>query len=353
MCPIELESPDLLDEVVPDELEAAEEAASDESIVESEVTVEVKVDGETATVTTTELEAAVERQCEMSEIDEILNAISEAEIDCRRAEAVVNDRKFNLKIAEEHYDGCVERLRELASNIRRDVDRPLFKYQQPMVAEAVTDVAPDSGEVVSDAPVSQDKPAQPDDNAWKAESIDVLADSLTETVRESLRRGDVATLGELADLIARCEHGDNWPKGIGPAKVTKIVDALTEYQNQLRQAASSEVEVEAVESESADETAAPLNRYPTAEAWEAMSHRKQVAWFNARAVELDSDDIENLDLRNTENEEAWQAGVDSYSEDDTASNCPYAPSVDADAWLQGWLWAGKQDQGSDSTQTAE
>ncbi len=140
------------------------------------------------------------------------------------------------------------------------------------------------------------------------------------------------------------------------ANLDAQADVVTATDDVAAEAAPSEVEsTEAEPSTEADppadvtateqstETPTEPPAAAAAAEWDAMPHDDQCIWLNARAIELDNDDLDELDLRDTENEEAWQAGVDSYDADDTASNCPYGPGVDCDAWLQGWLWQEKQE----------
>ncbi len=324
---------------------AAEAASSEvestvaESTAEADAPADVTAT-EQSTETPTEAPAAAAATDEPhSQSVDLLDQISNAERECAEAEAVVNELKEDLKAAKKRYDARVDRLRSLARQSTYDADRPLLTRTKTARQEA-TDVSPDgAGEAIT-SPGCDSSITTPaaDPDAWKLATIDQIG--LKEALTERLIEAGLTTIGKLEAFRAEAaDHRASWPKGIGTAKITLIEDAVVAWLTKHRDSHlfnGGTVEVEPADPVAADAAAA------TAE-WEAMSHDDQCVWLNARAVELDNDDVDELDLRDTENEEAWQAGVDSYDADDTASNCPYGPGVDCDAWLQGWLWQGKQE----------
>lgn len=309
-------------------------------------------------------------------LDDLLDEISNAHLACTEAaaevfhaESAVKAAKAAHKLKEENYNQRVEVLLELTSKITHDSNRPLFPLTKPTTPAApaptaaftspteATDVSPDSGQVVSDAtsdPTTEE--ALPD---WQTIKLAALEQhGVSAAVIEKLAENQINTLGELESLRAEISQGKaKWPKGIGEKKITAIENAVVTLLAAHQYSDSASVPVTQVDelggepaSEIADtagedyEPQIDASTDPTPEAWEAMSHGEQLAWLNARCVHLDdADDVNVLDLRNTDSEIQWQEGVDSYSEDDTASNCPYGPGENCDAWLQGWLWAAKQD----------
>lgn len=63
---------------------------------------------------------------------------------------------------------------------------------------------------------------------WRAADIGDLA--IPDGVLEKLRESGVETIGDLEDLRADISNGKaKWPKGIGPAKVTIIEDAVIQW----------------------------------------------------------------------------------------------------------------------------
>jgi enamine deaminase RidA (YjgF/YER057c/UK114 family) len=347
-------------------------------------------------VVTTPVSAAIALPSARTALDDLLDQISNAHLDCTRAaaevfhaESAVKSAKAEQKIAEERYKARVDVLMELTSKITHDSDRPLFPLNKPLPvaiksATEATDVAPDSGQVGSDAAIREfvtgDHQAEQAEEAlpdWQTITLAALEQhGVSAAVIEKLAESQINTLGELESLRAEISNGKaKWPKGIGEKKITAIENAVVTFlaAHQYSDSASvpvtqvdeageqssirtSREEIEADAKRIADEEGEegePIEAStdPTPEEWESMSHHQQLAWLNARAVYLETtaeeDDeleaIDVLDYRNTDSETEWQEGVDSYSEDDLASNCPYGPGENCDAWLQGWLWAGKQD----------
>lgn len=318
-------------------------------------------------------------------LDDLLDEISNAHLACTEAaaevfhaESAVKAAKAAHKLKEENYNQRVEVLLELTSKITHDSNRPLFPLTKPTTPAApaptaaftspteATDVSPDSGQVVSDA--TSDPTTEEALPEWQSIELLVLEQhGVSATLIEKLAENGINTLGELESLRAEISQGKaKWPKGIGEKKITAIENAVVTLLAKHQYSDSTNVPVTKVDdadstnedtsdvgdnSEDSDTPEIDASSEPTNEEWDAMSHGEQIGWLNARAVYLDDQAakdkelsvVDVLDYRNTDSEVQWQEGVDSYSEDDTASNCPYGPGEDCDAWLQGWLWAGKQD----------
>ena len=136
------------------------------------------------------------------------------------------------KSAKKEFDGAVEKLREIIA--RGPEAMPLFDGQ----AEDDQDKEDDEDDIAS----------SPD--AWREVSINELG--LSEAILEKFDEIDVATVGELEDLRAEISQGkSSWPKGVGPAKVTIIEDAVLSWLS-LHQAVEQEKTGDDDETEVAD-----------------------------------------------------------------------------------------------------
>ncbi len=248
---------------------------------------------------------------------DILAKIYNAEFDCARAEAIVEERKAELKEAKDHYDGCVEKLRELARHARNDspANRPLFSNLEAKVETA-------------EGAAREEEIATPAEPAWKSLTVDALPD-ITPKTKEQLRDGGINTLTELAELITRSEHDSTaaWPKGIGKVKQEMIVAALVTVQDLERCEDSKSVPVEPI--------------YPTAEEWETWSESKQTRWLEDRADVLEAGDVATPELMKTK---AWEQGFDAFDDGMKIENCELLPGEECDAWLCGWLRAKDQSE---------
>jgi len=281
---------------------------------------------------------------------DLLSQIANAELRCKRAEWVVIERKEALKEAKEEFDGCVAELRKIAAQAKNDSQRPLFNVAvgavTPANVEAV-DVAPDASEVVSDAVLPKETVIAVDDSStpnqpsttWKSTSIDEL-DDLTPATLEALRRGDIATLGELSDLIARCDgaSSDYWPKGIGKKKQQQIIESLLTWKENNGELGT------------ADTTSVPV----TLPDWEALSMEEQQVQLERRRELLLNKTCAELDAMYPADHPqhgTYAQGKEDQANDDLLINCPCSPDSDGDwsfvdAWIAGWLWGDRRLDGS-------
>jgi hypothetical protein len=142
----------------------------------------------------------------------LLLEIADAETLCANAEEAVSEAKAVLKEARAEYDGCVMRLRRLAKALRNDQDRPLLDGL-------------DGGEQAN-ADSQDDVDEQYD--ALLKNPIDVL--KLPAGIVAKLAEAGVETVGDLETLREDIVFDrKSWPKGIGPAKVDMIEDAVIEW----------------------------------------------------------------------------------------------------------------------------
>lgn len=271
---------------------------------------------------------------------DLLTQISNAELRCKRAEWVVIERKEALKEAKDEFDGCVAELRKIAAQAANDSKRPLFGYTPPTTPTTpiATDVAPDAGTITSDAVLPEGQvvitsPEYVASVAWKSTSVDALG--LTPSLTEKLREGDIATLGELADMIERAESGGQWPKGIGKAKRSTVTDALLNWQN---------------DNLTTDTTSIPV-ALPD---WEALSVEEQQTYLESRRQRLINKTCAELDAMYPADHPqhgTYAQGKEDQANDDLLINCPCSPDSDGDwsfvdAWIAGWLWGDRRLDGS-------
>ena len=148
----------------------------------------------------------------------LLAEIADAETLCANAEEAVSEAKAVLKEAKAEYDGCVIRLRRLAKALRNDQDRPLLDgLDGDEQAKADSQV-----DVDSQGDVDEEYDAPPKN------PIDGL--KLPAGIVAKLDEAGVATVGDLEQLREDIMFDRNaWPKGIGPAKVGVIEDAVIDW----------------------------------------------------------------------------------------------------------------------------
>jgi len=148
----------------------------------------------------------------------LLAEIADAETLCANAEEAVSEAKAVLKEAKAEYDGCVIRLRRLAKALRNDQDRPLL------------DGLDGDEQAKADSQVDVDSQGDVDEeyDALLKNPIDVL--KLPAGIVAKLDEAGVATGGDLEQLREDIMFDRNaWPKGIGPAKVGVIEDAVIDW----------------------------------------------------------------------------------------------------------------------------
>lgn len=160
-----------------------------------------------------------------------LRAIAEAETLCANAEEAVAEAKEVLKEAKAEYDGCVANLRKLAKALRNDSNRPLFDGLggDGGTAPSATDPAASSDSSPSDSSsVNMDSDADLHYDNLLAQPLFVL--DLQKGIRETLKKAGVETVGDLETLREDIMFDrKKWPRGIGPAKIDVIEDAVIEW----------------------------------------------------------------------------------------------------------------------------
>lgn len=174
----------------------------------------------------------------------LLAEIADAETLCANAEEAVSEAKAVLKEAKAEYDGCVIRLRRLAKALRNDQDRPLLDGL-------------DGGEQAkADSQVDVDSQDDVDEeyDALLKNPIDVL--KLPAGIVAKLDEAGVATVGDLEQLREDIMFDRKaWPKGIGPAKVDVIEDAVIDWlaANDVSDTSDTSDETEVNDDDEADD----------------------------------------------------------------------------------------------------
>lgn len=274
-------------------------------------------------------------------------------------ECSINRAKLEaaLKMAKKREKDALEQLEEI---IDRGIEpTPLFDTAGGSARQEATDVAPDAGHrpILPPGCTSTTTPAgiaihdpecngtatpthEPD--AWKRASIEELG--LKPALQEKLIEAGITTIGKLEAF--RAEVGDRraeWPKGIGETKITQIEDAVVDWLTKNRDS-----QLFSSERDDADESSEIFFNAglgcPAASEWEAMTEDEQSSWLNARAVHLDSDDVDSLTTKNQEGtDKEWEEGAEAQEAGDLIVNCPHPPGPDSDAWILGWLWQSKHE----------
>ncbi|MFO7906372.1 MAG: hypothetical protein R6U98_27190 [Pirellulaceae bacterium] len=156
-----------------------------------------------------------------SPFDSAVGEIHKAIVACKKAQSEVDRLKAELKEAKERQAEAHYLLRTLNESLLADEQRPLMPAfdQAEQNNEQSTETAPD------DAPKSRESDPDPSDD-WRSAPLTELA--LPNALYAILVHHGVETMGQLEDLRGEIIAGrKEWPKGVGPAKVTLIEDRGT------------------------------------------------------------------------------------------------------------------------------
>jgi hypothetical protein len=182
------------------------------------------------------------------------------------------------------------------------------------------ETSPEAGEAACQENAAPEAVAEPTPE-WRGTPIDVLG--LPPSLTERLAAAELATMGALEDFrAANAEHPENWPSGIGPAKVEKIEAALLAWM--------------------ARREASPIGEvvYPSADEFRSWSDDKQIEWLRSRAGELNCGDTSKMHASVPAGcGAAFENGNDAYTAGELVANCDLPPGPECDAWLLGWLLA--------------
>lgn len=146
---------------------------------------------------------------------------------CKVAEADVEHSKAELKEAKERQEEAHYKLRMLNESLLADEQRPLM----PAFDQAEADEEPRFVNTNPETVDSREGGDEPYD--WRIEPITELA--LPNALHAILIHEGIETMGQLEDLRGGIIAGHlEWPKGIGPAKVTLIEDRIMDWLEEHR-----------------------------------------------------------------------------------------------------------------------
>lgn len=259
----------------------------------------------------------------ISDEQDRLNRIWNAEKNCRRKESEVEYAKEQLKVAKAMYEDSVQVLRDLAAQNDED-DRPLF------------DSPPGGSETASD---SESEPVED----WKLESIQVV---LAEPIRglgnkkvEALVDA-VPTLGDLEKLRTQVGKDSDHlagllPKGIGKETADEIENRALEFA--ARWEPPTPASESGLDENDGSETKSE-SEMTDAELSQALKAR--LLYFARDAKERGVS--EWWDAEDAVDEDVWNAGHESGQAGESFDECVYLAGDKQDDWLCGWA-AGQVD----------
>lgn len=170
----------------------------------------------------------------------------------------------------------------------------------------------------TDATATETAPAV-DPDAWKSAPLSALG--LPPSLEEKLTSEGMDTIGRLEQRRADISQGkEKWPKGIGPAKVTAIEDAVVGWLTENQHAAGQDEQ--------------PAGDVPAA----AMTDEQLDQLLVDRAKALNTGDEDCLEPAG-ETDAEWDSGVSAFDRGLKLTDCPYTAGTEQDDWLKGWISA--------------
>lgn len=165
-----------------------------------------------------------------------------------------------------------------------------------------------------------------DPDAWKSAPLSALG--LPPSLEEKLTSEGMDTIGRLEQRRADISQGkEKWPKGIGPAKVTAIEDAVVGWLTENQHAAGQ------VDEQPAGDVPADAAE-PAAELTDAELDQLLID----RAKALNTGDEDCLEPAG-ETDAEWDSGVSAFDRGLKLTDCPYTAGTEQDDWLKGWISA--------------
>lgn len=164
-----------------------------------------------------------------------------------------------------------------------------------------------------------------DPDAWKSAPLSALG--LPPSLEEKLIGEGMDTIGRLEQRRADISQGkEKWPKGIGPAKVTAIEDAVVGWLTE-NQHASGQVDEQ------------PAGDVPAAsELTPVLTDAELDQLLVDRAKALNTGDEDCLEPAG-ETDAEWDSGVSAFDRGLKLTDCPYTAGTEQDDWLKGWISA--------------
>ena len=277
------------------------------------------------------------------------------ELAIRKARETAADAGLNVLDLQEQLKDAKETAKEAVKEYRRLKEkgpekRPLFdnyvtggilagSYVPPSSAPA----QPCEGEQPAVAePIQPSAPSlpTPDPDAWKSEDIKALG--LKQSLEEFLRGEGLDTIGRIEQRRADVSQGkEKWPKGVGPAKITAIEDAITTWLAKNRDAAEF---AKVAGSESAGGAVQDAAEAPavddSAEEPTSTVDPEFAALLSEKRASILAEQGESPEYVSFQR--VWQQGYDAGAKGLDITACPLVNDAQyqgsrQDDWIRGWL----------------
>lgn len=256
---------------------------------------------------------------------------AEAHLDkIKAARAVVADReriylskKSQAKQAKEAFEEAVADLTEVIDDGEEYL--PLFD------AEAGGRRPEAEGGVESGPTVAMQPTALPENNAWRAVSVDQLG--LSGKITDKLIEAGCQTIGELEDR--RASHkGLRSISGIGEKKITVIEDAILKWLTENRDKEVFDRSAAVAAATTTDD----LDDSQAASSYDAEFDAELAKQIHRRATELDNGVSGGLHQKLADSD-YWADGKKAYNDGEPLESCNWMAGDQQDDWIRGWLFA--------------
>lgn len=259
------------------------------------------------------------------------------------------DRAKSIK---KRIDCLAEELSDLrVSGPRRPIRKPVETSVDDSTAIPSL-VGSSDRNVPSTQPASTNDPAATSDD-WRSAKLEQL--NLKKNIHEKLVESSVETIGQLEDMRAAISLGkQEWPKGIGKAKITQIEDAVIDWLTKHRDSGVFQSVGTAASTSQVTPSSpqpAPVS-VPTNDEWNDWTDAQRSLYLTERAVALSSDQKDDLQKR-LPDASYWESGREYFGRGAEIIDCPYTPGDWQDDWIRGFLSADMAGQPEEQAEAAE
>lgn len=252
-------------------------------------------------------------------------------LEMAECEAEIEDKKDELKRLQNQFASLSIELRQAMNDAEYQPMLPL-NDGEPAGMQA----RGESRGCQSPASLEDTRPAAvgSESDAWRQVSINQLG--LSPKLEEKLVDAGAINIGQLEDLRAEISQGRaNWPKGVGPARITEIENAVIDWLSKNRDSQAF-----------AAASGTATDRVPTVAEWEAMSIEEQSVFIESRACAINDGSPGCLDSPPEGKDHYWNRGYTDRLHDCELHHCIYIPGPEMDDWIRGWLTAGLKESES-------
>lgn len=149
-------------------------------------------------------------------------------LEINQTESEIDELKDHLKTLQKEFAELSVELRSARNSAEWQPRLPLIDKPEGESPLPATDQS-----AVAETPAEPPAEGQQRAEAWRDASIDELG--LAPKLAEKLVEAGCDTIGRLENLRAEISQGrEKWPKGVGPAKVTNIEDAVIDWLTKHR-----------------------------------------------------------------------------------------------------------------------